>query len=129
VTATANITAEYDWHIYSRKDVRVRVFDEAGSPVDLSGIDLIWRVARDANGSAIYLTKGTEEEAITVEADESDPPGTSSVAVIRVEPDEYDGFPGPGYYWHELRDLTSQLLLSVGDVVLLPAMPLPEEAP
>jgi hypothetical protein len=126
VTATANITAEYDWHIYSRKDVRIRVFDDEDAPVNLSGVDLIWRVARDASGSAIYLTKGTEESAITVEADESDPPGTSSVAVIRVEPEDYDGFPGPGYYRHELRDLTSQLLLSVGDVVLLPAMPLVE---
>ena len=118
----APITPSLGWHRFEHKNLEITVVDADGEPQTLTGIALSWKLLH--HGTAL-ITK-TDQDGITL--DTSDSVGAiNDIAVIEIEETEYvydeeDGTSEvpAGIYRHELWDTDSDVLLSYGDVHLLP---------
>ncbi len=103
------ITQTMRWYRYEDKTLDFTILDTDGDPVDLSGVDLSWRVLREA-GSATVLYEKESPDITVMGAD-------NNVARIEVEADEYDDLPA-GIHYHVLWDRTNNLLLAEGEAWL-----------
>lgn len=105
-----------NWFQGERKVFRWPITDAEGGPVDLTGLNLQWR---------LHAHRGSDLVYITVEPDDFDTPegDDSSIAVWVVEDTTYtqDGattqIPA-GWHYYELWELTSKTLLAHGGALL-----------
>lgn len=117
------ITAADEWHFGERKSIDIRVTDEAGDPVDLTTIEMSWRVARTTESARPYIEKNTTLGEIEPVAADDDVGGVKSIARCQVERDDYDLFPRKSGLWrHELVDDDTGLVLSYGPARILPSI-------
>lgn len=114
MSVRSDITAEAGWWRFEEKTLLITVTDDAGDPVNLTGVGLLWRVVRDAGSATVYLEK-TDADGITVTG------GSNNIATISIDPDtDYEDLPA-GIHRHELWDTDNHLLLAYGDCFVLPA--------
>jgi hypothetical protein len=108
----AAITAEMGWHRYEHKFLDIAILDDADAPVDMDTTDLRWLLLTETGGVTI-LEKLKSLGEITIVNDAND-----NIARIEIEtPDDYDDLEA-GWYYHELWDITNNLLLCYGDAFL-----------
>lgn len=102
-----DIEADQRWIAYEAKVLTITVTEsDLTTPIDLDGHDLLWRVYRMQGGITILLEKTTGlGGGIDISG------AADNEVVITIDPGDIAG----GRWWHELWDLTNNLLLSDGD--------------
>ena len=106
----APIKRNAGWFRFERKRFEVEVKDAAGEPLDISASVLEWRLLRHAGSEVVYLELNSD--------DFEDPEGhDNNIAVFTIPEDAYTDIPARWYY-HELWDRQSHLLLAYGGALL-----------
>lgn len=114
MSTRADITQTAAWFRYEDKVLLVTVTDDAGDPVVLTGMGLLWRVLRDAASPTVHLEK-TGADGITVTG------GDLNIASIEIDSSTDYADLESGIFRHELWDTDNNLLLTYGDCWVLPA--------
>lgn len=110
----SDITASSGWYKHEDKSLLITVTDDAGDPVDLDGVGLLWRVLRDAASPTVYLEK-TDLDGIAITG------ADDNIATITIDASTDYADLDAGIHRHELWDQDNNLLLAYGDCWLLPA--------
>lgn len=112
-----------EWHAGERKELDIRVLDADNLPVDLTGKNLSWRLARSSDAETPYIEKLTTDSGITIISADDDEYEIASIARCNIAPEDYALIPRHRRVLrHELRDDDNALVLSYGKVVLASAI-------
>jgi hypothetical protein len=106
----ADIPKSANWYRYETKTITITVLTAAGAPVNLTSIDLSWRIMRAQGSSTIYLTRVTPT-GISISG------AGSNIAVINITVSDYTALPA-GIHYHELWDSENDYLLAHGDAYI-----------
>lgn len=106
----ADITKSALWYRYENKTITITVVDADGVAVNLTGIDLSWRILR-AQGSPTVLLAKTTSDGISISG------AGNNIVTITIDVADYEDLPA-GIHYHELWDSENDYLLSHGDVFI-----------
>ena len=107
----ADINKAFLWYRYETKTITITVLDAAGSPVNLTGITLSWRIFRTQGSAQVLLTKTSGGGGISISG------AGNNVVTIAVSVSDYTLLTA-GIHYHELWDAGNDNLLSHGDVFI-----------
>lgn len=107
------IKRQDNWFAGERKRFEWPITDASGNAVDLSGIDLEWRLLPHRGSVGVLLIKSPDDFE-TPEGDDH------NIAVWEVDEDDYDDLTA-GWMYHQLWDLTNNTCLSEGGAFLNPS--------
>lgn len=112
MTIRSDIPKSAGWVRYETKFITLPVLDDSGVAVDVSGVDLVWKLSREEGSAQIYLIKTSEIGGGIGVA------GTNNNEVtITISDAEYVEI-SAGIYYHELWNATSSLRLTHGDAFI-----------
>lgn len=112
MTIRSDIPKSAGWIRYETKFITLPVLDDDGVAVDVSAIDLVWKLSREEGSNQVYLTKTSDIGGGIQVAGADD-----NEVTITIQDTEYDTIPD-GLYYHELWNATSSLRLTHGDAYL-----------